>query len=508
MNEEYIKFLNTILSSKQDDVPSQEEESEDEESEDEESEEESEEEIYDDVTNDIENIKGIIQENNKTKLNSLFEKFSHSICKKKDKQIKKRQTKNYNKFKEVICVQTQHNEHEYFKTLSPIKQEQLIHQLESLKKNENNKPHRIQLLELNIPENTKCVVLKKMDSLTTMSKYSGEYNKLTNWIQTFLSIPFNHSSHLPIKKEDGLEACRNYITMCKHILDECVYGMNDAKIQFMQMIGQWINNPESIGNSIALKGPMGTGKTTLLKNGISKLLNREIGFITLGGATDSSYLEGHSYTYEGSTYGKIVDVLIQCKTNNPIIYFDELDKVSDSPKGDEIIGILTHLTDSTQNTNFIDKYFSEINIDMSKCLFIFSYNDESKVNKILKDRMFVIETKGYDTKDKVVISKQFLIPSIEKTLKLNPNDIIIDDELMTYIIDKKTHSEKGVRNLKRTLEIIFNRINLYTLMEPSGSLFNEKIITNIEFPFMVTRDIVDTLVQSNKDYLPALHMYL
>ena len=89
----------------------------------------------------------------------------------------------------------------------------------------------------------------------------------------------------------------------KILLDEAVYGLNDAKIQIMQMIGQWISNPKAVGNAIAIKGPMGTGKTTLVKEGISKILNREFAFIALGGATDSSFLEGHSYTYEGSTMG-------------------------------------------------------------------------------------------------------------------------------------------------------------------------------------------------------------
>ena len=136
-----------------------------------------------------------------------------------------------------------------------------------------------------------------------------------------------------------------------------------------------VTNPEAIGTAIAIKGPPGTGKTTLIKNGISKILGREFAFIALGGATDSSFLEGHSITYEGSTWGKIVDILIQCRSMNPVIYFDELDKISETPKGDEITGILTHLTDVTQNDKFHDKFFSEIDFDLSKCLFIFSYND-------------------------------------------------------------------------------------------------------------------------------------
>jgi hypothetical protein len=94
-----------------------------------------------------------------------------------------------------------------------------------------------------------------------------------------------------------------------------------------------------------------THNTSLVKEGISKILNRPFAFIALGGATDSSFLEGHSYTYEGSTWGQIVQILIDSKCMNPVIYFDELDKISETPKGEEIAGILTHLTDTTQNSH-------------------------------------------------------------------------------------------------------------------------------------------------------------
>ena len=159
------------------------------------------------------------------------------------------------------------------------------------------------------------------------------------------------------------------------------------------------------GNVFGIYGPPGIGKTTIIKDGLSKVLNRPFSFISLGGATDSSFLDGHSYTYEGSTWGKIVQILVDSKCMNPVIYFDELDKISDTPKGEEITGILTHLTDTTQNSQFHDKYFSEVSFDLSKCLFIFSYNDESKVNPILRDRMYRIQTKGYENKDKLIIAR-------------------------------------------------------------------------------------------------------
>ena len=111
---------------------------------------------------------------------------------------------------------------------------------------------------------------------------------------------------------------------------------------------------------------MGNGKTTLVKEGIAKAINRPFAFIALGGASDSAFFDGHSYTYEGSHWGRIVDILIESKCMNPIIYFDELDKISESAKGDEIVHLLTHLTDPSQNALFQDNYFPGIHLNLSK----------------------------------------------------------------------------------------------------------------------------------------------
>ena len=234
--------------------------------------------------------------------------------------------------------------------------------------------------------------------LRSMEPGDPEYFKLKTWVDGFMRIPFSQYNTLDVNITDGIEKCSEFMENAKKTLDECVYGLNDAKMQIMQMIGQWITNPGALGTAIAIKGPPGTGKTSLVKEGISKILGREFAFIALGGTGDASFLEGHGYTYEGSMWGRIVQILMDSKCMNPVIYFDELDKVSDTPRGEEIIGILTHLTDTSQNSQYHDKYFSEISFDLSKCLFIFSYNDESKVNPILRDRMYRIMTKGYEAK--------------------------------------------------------------------------------------------------------------
>jgi ATP-dependent Lon protease len=184
---------------------------------------------------------------------------------------------------------------------------------------------------------------------------------------------------------------------------------------------------------------------------------------------------------------------------NPVIYFDELDKISDTPKGEEIAGILTHLTDTTQNSGFHDKYFAEIDFDLSKCLFIFSYNDESKVNPVLLDRMSKIQTAGYEKKDKRAISNDYLIPTIIKQVNFKETDIIIPDETIDYIVETYTNEEKGVRNLKRCLEIIYTKLNLYRLMKPGETLFEKEMTLKVEFPFTVTNDAIKSLIKRDDD---------
>jgi len=420
--------------------------------------------------------------------------------KKIEKKIQKHKDKNERIFRQILLDKNTMNDFSFFKKMEVDDQIKVIKELREINAiSRVEKPYRLTLLESNIPTLYKASAMKKISSLRHMEPGSGEFYKIKNWVDTFMRIPFNKTESLPVTIEDGVDKCHDFMEKSQKILDDAVYGLNDAKMQIMQMLGQLITNPKSIGTAIAIQGPMGTGKTTLVKEGISKILNRPFSFIALGGATDSSFLEGHSYTYEGSTWGKIVQILIDSKCMNPVIYFDELDKISDTPKGEEIAGILTHLTDSTQNSQFHDKYFSDIDFDLSKCLFIFSYNDENKVNPILKDRMYRIQTKGYDKKQKTVISNKHLLPKIRDQVKFNVDDIIIPDDSVDYIIENYCDREDGVRNLKRCLEIIYTKLNLYRLMKPGSNLFEQEMSLKVEFPFTVTRDIVDKLIKTNKN---------
>ena len=433
-----------------------------------------------------------------------FEKLSKAEekrQKKKDEEkAKKEKNKNVIKLRKMLREKNVMNDFKYFKEMNVEDQRLILRKLKEVNEFSNvEKPYRLSLLESNIPVEFKSVAMKKINILQYMDPGSGEYYKIKQWVDTFMRIPFGITNNLPVSIKDGRDSCSDFMENAKKTLDECVFGLNDAKMQIMQFVGQWIANPDCVGSAIAIKGPPGTGKTTLIKNGISKILNRPFAFLALGGATDSSFLEGHSYTYEGSTWGKIVDILLQSKTMNPVIYFDELDKISDTPKGEEITGILTHLTDTTQNSQFHDKYFSNVDFDLSKVLFIFSYNDENKVNPILKDRMYRIHTKGYDTKEKHTIAQDYLIPTIEKNINFEKGQIIVPNDTLTFIVNEYTEGEKGVRNLKRCLEILYTKINLYTLMKPDSKLFDGEATIKVEYPFTITPEIVKKLIKKGDE---------
>ena len=417
-----------------------------------------------------------------------------------EKKEQKYKDRNSRIFKKILKDKNVNNDYDFFQELDIENQKKMIKELKEINKlTRIEKPYRISLLETSIPTLFKGAAMKKINSLRYMEQGSGEYYKIKNWVDNFMRIPFDNFQKLPINISDGVEKCHEFMEKSQKILDDAVYGLNDAKMQIMQMLGQLVTNPDALGCAIAIQGPAGTGKTSIVKEGISKILNRPFAFIALGGATDSSFLEGHSYTYEGSTWGKIVQILIDSKCMNPVIYFDELDKISDTPKGEEITGILTHLTDTSQNTQFHDKYFAELDFDLSKCLFIFSYNDESKINPILKDRMYRIHTKGYNLKQKTIISNNYLLPKIREQVLFSSEDIIIPDESLHYIIDNFCSKEEGVRNLKRCLEIIYTKINLYRLMKPGSNLFEQEMSIKVEFPFEVTRSVVDKLIKIGKD---------
>jgi ATP-dependent Lon protease len=356
-------------------------------------------------------------------------------------------------------------EQDYYDDLPKSKKKKLTKQMKQIEAlvSEGDVPRKFRILELPILDPVKASVIKKLDTLAQMEEEGGDTHKLRSWVDGFMRIPFGQFVPLPVKMDDGPVPCAKFLSDTRESLDKAVYGMQPAKTQIMQLLAQWIANPGSVGNVIALKGPMGVGKTSFARNGVASVLKRPFEFFSLGGATDSAGFVGHSYTYEGSMWGRVVDSLISARSMNPVMYFDELDKVSETAQGQEIISMLIHLTDRSQNTQFHDRYFAGIDIDLSQCLFVFSFNDESKVHPILKDRMQVITCTGYSADDKFQIVEKYIWPQmLERT---NFKELSIKSDAIKFLIREYSSEEEGVRTLIRALETLTTRINLLRIAD-------------------------------------------
>lgn len=419
----------------------------------------------------------------------LFEKYAKAAKEEEEQEEKPKRN-------QKLPMKLSQTENKFFKGMDAKKQKEMIQLMERVVKigfQDGDIPYKFRILQLPISDYMKSHIIKKANALSDMPPDSGESYKLKNWIDGLLRIPFGKTVPLPVKMDDGKPKCTQFMKESKQIMDSAIYGMDGAKTQIMQTIAQWIVNPSSVGNVIALQGPMGVGKTSFARNAIAKVLNRPFEFFSLGGASDISNFVGHSYTYEGSMWGRIADCIMHAGTMNPVLYFDELDKISTTPHGEEITNMLIHLTDRSQNTQFHDRYFSGIDFDLSQCLFVFSFNDVEKVHPILRDRMTVISCGGYNEKDKKEILKEYVWPQLLERLRFTKDQVEITDDGMKFLISEYSAEEKGVRTLIRTVESMMTRLNMLRVSD-SETMKDYSFFMDVSFPLKIDQPVIEVLL--------------
>jgi endopeptidase La len=323
------------------------------------------------------------------------------------------------------------------------------------------------IINKNIPINVKSMVSEKIEE---MKSSNNEYYKQLLYVKTILNFPWSSANDdlyfesLKNNKTKSIE----YLSNIETNLNNYCYGHNEAKKLLIQMIGKWISNPKSIGTSFGMVGPPGVGKTLLAKS-IGKALDIPFAQITLGGQNDGEILHGHGYTYSGSQPGMIIKKMVEMGKSRCILYFDELDKTCTKHGTiNEITSILIHLTDPNMNKSFQDRFFQGIDFPLDKVIMIFSYNDSSKIDPILLDRLKEIKVSPYTIEDKVSICQKHIIQEMAENV--NMEDLVnIDEATIRYLIDNYTN-EAGVRDIKRKIEDIYMYLNIEKIYKKG--LFN------------------------------------
>lgn len=293
-----------------------------------------------------------------------------------------------------------------------------------------------QAMSIDCDEKSREKLIKEIEKLSKMPPYSQEAFVIKNYLDTVFELPWGKYSKSKVTLEKA-----------ETILEKDHYGLKKVKERILEFLAVYMLNPKIKGQIICLAGPPGIGKTSIAKS-IAKAMGRKYARVSLGGIRDEADIRGHRKTYIGAMPGRIITAMQQAGTCNPLILFDEIDKLCNDIKGDPSSAMLEVL-DSEQNNTFRD-HFIEIPFDLSKAVFIMTANNVSAIPEPLLDRMEIIELPSYTAEEKFHIAKEHLIPKQLKEHGLKASQLKITDEALNDIIQFYT-KEAGVRSLERVI---------------------------------------------------------
>ena len=300
---------------------------------------------------------------------------------------------------------------------------------------------RKQIMKSAMPAEAKEKAMAEWKRMRSMSPMSNEGGLLKTYLDELLAMPWGKSD----KSEIDLKHARE-------VLDSEHSGMDAVKERILEHIAVMKKTKSNHGSILCFVGAPGVGKTSLGKS-IATALGRKYQRISLGGISDEAHFRGHRKTYIGAQTGRIMDALKRCKTNNPVIVLDEIDKMGRDWRGDPESALL-EILDPEQNKTFRDHYL-EVDFDLSNVMFIATANSLNMSNA-LKDRMEIIEIPGYSMDDKVKIAREHLIGRAARDTGWNVDDIVMTDDAIRHLIQNYT-SEQGVRQVQREITAVLRR---------------------------------------------------
>ena len=299
------------------------------------------------------------------------------------------------------------------------------------------------LRNLKAPNEIKIRIEKEIKKYETISSISPEISIIKNYIDWLLELPWQEET----KDNEDLKSVRKS-------LDESHYGLEEVKNRIIEFLAVKQMTDELRGPILCLVGPPGVGKTSLAF-GVAKAMNRKFVKISVGGINDEAEIIGHRKTYIGSSPGKIISSMKKARSKNPVFLIDEIDKMTKDIKGDPASTLL-EVFDPEQNKYFVDNYIEE-EYDLSKVMFITTANYIEQIPEALKDRLEIVELRGYTEYEKLDICKTHLIKKISREHGLSEELLMFDDDALLAIIRNYT-KEAGVRELERKISTIIRKI--------------------------------------------------
>lgn len=308
----------------------------------------------------------------------------------------------------------------------------------------------------NIEDKYRDKLLKELSRLQKMGgNPSSEATVVRNYLDVVLDLPWDESS------DDNLD-----IDQARKVLDRDHYGLDDVKDRVIELLAVRKLAPDISGQIICLAGPPGVGKTSIAQS-LASALGRKYERISLGGVRDEAEIRGHRKTYIGAMPGRVMAAMTDAGTNNPLILFDEIDKMGADVRGDPASAMLEVL-DAEQNKAFVD-HFVEVPFDLSKVLFLTTANNKSNIPAPLLDRMEIIDLYSYTAEEKFHIAKRHLVPKALKRHGIGKSQLKITDAALRHIISDYTR-EAGVRILERKIHEICRKTALKIVQDPDYKL--------------------------------------
>jgi ATP-dependent Lon protease len=363
------------------------------------------------------------------------------------------------------------------------------------------------ILSLDTSNENKAVILKHYNNMKRLEPNSTEYYKNQIFVDLALSYPW--SKTFDINTFLSGTNIKSFLFYVRKMFDEQIYGMDNVKNEIINIICKLITNPNSKRNNLALYGNAGIGKSKFIKI-LAEILGIPLKIISLGGIKDSSFFLGHGYVYVESGPGKILQNILDAKISNPIVYFDELDKVSETEHGKDIYSFLSYLTDPTQNKEYTDHYFYGMKFDLSKVFYVFTFNDISKIDHVLLDRLNVVHVNTPSQKEIITILQNYCLPEIVSNVGISKN-ISFSSEQINFIMktfsknfDKNVSS--GIREYYRIIEKIVLEINKDMLLDTFENKSNSIVLDDQVFHHYI--NTIRPQVLKGEDMSHIEHMYI